>query len=76
MPFRKQLLAVPVDDIRYAKVKELTIIQEHILKEIVHLFETYKTLEGKTTKVLGWSNAEEAKATIQRSQELYTQRVS
>jgi inorganic pyrophosphatase len=48
-------------------------VQEHILKEITHLFETYKVLEGKTTTVLGWSK-KEAKAAIQRSQEQYNQK--
>jgi inorganic pyrophosphatase len=69
-----KILAVPMGDIRYAKVKELTDVQEHILKEIAHLFETYKVLEGKTTKILGWSNAADAEATIQRSQQLYKQK--
>jgi inorganic pyrophosphatase len=71
-----KILSVPIDDARYAKVRDLTDVPEHILKEIAHLFETYKVLEGKTTKILGWSNADEAKATIQRSQELYTRKIS
>jgi inorganic pyrophosphatase len=70
-----KILSVPIDDVRYAKVRDLTDVQEHILKEIAHLFETYKVLEGKTTKILDWSNAEEAKATIHRSQELYTRKI-
>jgi inorganic pyrophosphatase len=68
-----KILAVPMGDIRYAKVKELKDVEEHVLKEIAHLFETYKVLEGKTTKILGWSNATDAEATIQRSQHLYKQ---
>ena len=71
-----KILAVPVTDIRYAKVESLKDAQEHALKEIAHLFETYKVLEGKTTRVLGWSDVDDAKATIQRSQELYKQRIS
>jgi inorganic pyrophosphatase len=69
-----KILSVPKDDARYAEVRDLTDVQEHILKEIAHLFETYKVLEGKTTKILGWSNAKEAEGTIQRSQELYKKR--
>jgi len=71
-----KILAVPTDDIRYAKVGSLADVPEHILKEIAHLFETYKVLEGKTTRILGWSNADEAKATVRRSQELYAQRIA
>jgi inorganic pyrophosphatase len=70
-----KVLAVPMDDVRYAKVRELTDVQEDILKEIAYLFETYKVLEGKATKILGWSNAGDAQAVIQRSQELYEERV-
>jgi inorganic pyrophosphatase len=69
-----KILAVPVNDIRFASVRDLGDVQEHTLKEIAHLFETYKVLEGKTTKILGWSDAEDAKATIQHSQEPYKQR--
>jgi len=64
---------VPVNDVRFASVRDLGDVQEHILKEITHLFETYKVLEGKTTTVLGWSK-KEAKAAIQRSQEQYNQK--
>jgi inorganic pyrophosphatase len=71
-----KVLSVPIDDIRYDKVRNLTDVPEHIMKEIAHLFETNKVLEGKTTKILDWSNAEEAKATIQRSQELYTRKIT
>jgi inorganic pyrophosphatase len=70
-----KILAVPLDDVRYDKVRDLTDVQEHILKEIAHLFETYKVLEGKNTKVLGWSSAKDAKVTIKRSQELYAHKV-
>ncbi len=66
-----KILAAPTNDIRYAEVKDLTDVQQHILKEIAHLFETYNVLEGKTTKILGWSASKEAKAAIQRSQERY-----
>jgi inorganic pyrophosphatase len=66
-----KILAVPVNDIRFNGVKDLGDVQEHALKEIAHLFETYKVLEGKSTTVLGWSKKEEAKDAIQRSQEQY-----
>jgi len=69
-----KILSVPIDDSRFAKVRDIGDVQEHILKEIAHLFETYKVLEGKTTKILGWASAANAKETIQRSQELYEQR--
>ena len=69
-----KILAVPVNDVRFDQVRGIGDVQEHTLKEISHLFETYKVLEGKAIKILGWSDAEDAKVTIQRSQELYKQR--
>jgi len=69
-----KILAVPVNDIRFASVRDLGDLQEHTLKEIAHLFETYKVLEGKTTTVMGWSDKEEAKAAIQRSQKQYKEK--
>jgi len=66
-----KILAVPTADPRYAQYKDMDDAPEHILKEIAHLFETYKVLEGRTTKILGWENVEAAKAVIRRCQELY-----
>jgi len=53
--------------------KDLDSLPEHILKEIAYLFETYKVLEGKNVKVLGWEKSEAAKKVIKHCQELYEQ---
>lgn len=66
-----KILAVPTTDPRYAEVHDLSDLPEHILKEIAYLFETYKVLEGKQVKVLGWERAESAKAVITHCQEHY-----
>jgi inorganic pyrophosphatase len=71
-----KILAVPTADPRYERYKDAGDASQHILKEISHLFETYKTLEGRTTKVLGWENVETAKAAITRCQELYRREVT
>ena len=49
-------------------------LPEHILKEIAYLFETYKVLEGKKVKVIGWENASAAKAVIQHCQQVFQSR--
>jgi inorganic pyrophosphatase len=66
-----KILAVPTGDPRYAGYHDLDDLPEHILKEIAYLFETYKVLEGKKVRIIGWENAASAKAIIKRCQELY-----
>lgn len=69
-----KVLAVPTGDPRYAEYNDLEDLPEHILKEIAYLFETYKVLEGKKVRILGWENCASAKATIRHCQELYESR--
>jgi inorganic pyrophosphatase len=68
-----KILAVPTGDPRYAQYHDLKDLPEHILKEIAYLFETYKVLEGKTVKVVGWENAQAAKTVISHCQKLFLQ---
>lgn len=68
-----KILAVPTSDPRYAESRDLNNLPEHILKEIAYLFETYKVLEGKEVKILGWENAQAAKEVIKHCQKLYLQ---
>ncbi len=68
-----KILSVPTEDPRYAEYYDIGNLPEHILKEIAYLFETYKVLEGKSVKVLGWENADAAKTVIKRCQGLYQQ---
>lgn len=66
-----KILAVPVGDPRFKEVENLCDLGEHIPKEIHHFFEIYKTLEKKTVKVVGWSDAAEAKAEVLRCKEMF-----
>lgn len=66
-----KILAVPVGDPRFKEVQSLNDLGEHIPKEIRHFFEIYKTLEKKTVNVLGWSDADEAKAEVLRCVEMF-----
>jgi len=68
-----KILAVPTSDPRYTEYKNMSDLPEHILKEIAYLFETYKVLEGKRVRVLGWENSEAAKKVIKHCQKLYEQ---
>jgi inorganic pyrophosphatase len=69
-----KILAVPTEDPRYSEYKDLDDLPEHILKEIAYLFETYKVLEGKSVKILGWEGAGAAKSIIVQCQKLYAER--
>jgi inorganic pyrophosphatase len=50
-----KILTVPARDPRYAAVRDLADVPEHLTAEIGHFFEIYKELEpGKSTDVRGW----------------------
>lgn len=66
-----KILCVCKDDPRFDNYKDITDLEEHLLKEIMHFFRVYKELEGKKVKMLGWKNAEEAKRVIAQSVEAY-----
>ena len=61
-----KVVAVPVGDPRYRHVTDLAQLGDHWFREIETFFATYKQLEGKTTEVLGWHDAEEACAVIEQ----------
>jgi inorganic pyrophosphatase len=69
-----KILAVPNSDPRFEEYHDLDDMPDHGLKEIAYLFETYKALEGKQVKILGWSNAEAARAVITHCQQSYRAR--
>lgn len=66
-----KILGVPVNDPRFKDVKDIDDVPEHLLEEIAHFFKEYKHLEGKTTEVLGWENAQKALEAIKHSIKLY-----
>ncbi len=59
-----KVLAVPVDDPRYAHVQSLEQLGDHWLREIETFFDTYKLLEPKQTEVLGWHDEAKAREMI------------
>jgi inorganic pyrophosphatase len=66
-----KILAVPLNDPRFTDIKDIDDVPSHLLKEISHFFKEYKHLEGKTTEVIGWENAEKAFEAINHSIDLY-----
>ena len=59
-----KVLCVPVNDIRYSEVKDLSGVPKPILNEIAHFFQVYKELEGKKVEVKGWNDVAAAHKSI------------
>jgi inorganic pyrophosphatase len=69
----EKILAVPVGEPEFDEVHDFTQIFPHLLRKISHFFETYKTLEGKQTQVLGWKDAAKAREIIGESYQRFLQ---
>lgn len=60
-----KILAVPIEDPRFAQITDISDVPNHVLKEISHFFEVYKTLEpNKWVKVKNWISSSKAKKLI------------
>lgn len=66
-----KIIAVPVDDPRFADVQDMKDANQHVLKEIAHFFATYKQIQKKEVQVGEYEDAQAAKAAFERSLELY-----
>ena len=49
-----KLLAVPVDEPRFAEYHDIKDVPKHLLTEIEDFFDVYKQLEGKEVSSRGW----------------------
>lgn len=67
----QKILAVPVGDPRFERVRDIDDISPHWLREIENFFDTYKTLEDVKTVVLGWDRAERAVRVIDECNQHY-----
>ena len=69
-----KLLAVPLEDPRFADITDISQLPEHYLKEIEHFFSQYKALENKVVEIKGWDDNKVAKEAVLRSLELYKEK--
>jgi inorganic pyrophosphatase len=67
----EKILAVPVDDPRFATINDLADLASHWQREISTFFRTYKELQGVQTDVRDWSPAWVAWRVIEECQERY-----
>lgn len=62
----EKILCVPDKDPRYSHVKSLKDIPQHRLDEIAEFFRTYKNLEKKETKILGWQDIDQVMPLVEK----------
>ncbi len=66
-----KILAVPVNDMQYARYTDIAQLPEHILKEIRLFFEEYKALDGVKVTVERYGGAPEAVEEVRKALKLY-----
>lgn len=71
-----KIIAVPTDDPRWNEVQDLKDINPHTVKEIEHFYSTYKKIQNKEVKVLGFKDKAEAQSVFTRGIELYKEKFS
>lgn len=69
-----KVIAVPVDDPRFADVQDLSSVNKHTLKEIEHFFSTYKKIQNKEVTVSGFGSKADAEAAVAESIALYNEK--
>lgn len=67
----QKILCLPVSDPFWKDTQELEQAPQHLLKEISHFFEVYKTLEKKKVTVEGWEPRTVAESLIIKAQQAY-----
>ncbi|MHB0978335.1 MAG: inorganic diphosphatase [Minisyncoccota bacterium] len=70
----EKIIAVPVEDPRFSKAKDLEDINPHVLKEIEHFFLTYKNLQHKKVEINGVEGRKEAEKAFEEGVRLYKEK--
>lgn len=71
-----KIIGVPVDDPRWAEIKNIDQANQHQLKTLQHFFETYKKLQNKTVEISGFEGRDAAYEAVKRSVQLYKEKFS
>lgn len=69
-----KIIAVPVDDPRWDKVKDISDVNHHTIKEMEHFFSTYKKIQNKEVEVTGFQDYKAAQEAIVRGLMLYKEK--
>src|SRR4029078_9060178 len=60
----EKVLGVGTNNPIFRDVHNYQQLYPHLLLEIEHFFTVYKELEAKSTRVIGWQNAEAARSVV------------
>ncbi len=66
-----KIIAVPSEDPRWDDVTDLDDVNPHTIKEIVHFFETYKSIDNKVVEITSVDDAAAARGAVERGIKLY-----
>lgn len=67
----QKLLCVPKNDPIWNHIERIDQVPPHLLREITHFFQTYKNLEDKKVKVIGWKGFEVAVTVLEEAKSRY-----
>ncbi|MDR2822669.1 MAG: inorganic diphosphatase [Acholeplasmatales bacterium] len=70
----EKIIAVPFKDPAMSNYTNISELPHHVITEIKHFFEVYKTLENKTTAILDTKGPAEAKEIIRKCMEEYSKK--
>jgi inorganic pyrophosphatase len=70
----EKILAVGTNNPLYKEVVDYARLYPHLLLEIEHFFSVYKELEAKSTRILGWKDAEQARTTVSECERRYQEK--
>ena len=66
-----KIIGVYDSEPRFKDTTDIKQIQKHVLKEIIHFFETYKELQGKKCEITEIKGKETAYEDVKRGMEMY-----
>ncbi|HYR77915.1 MAG TPA: inorganic diphosphatase [Pyrinomonadaceae bacterium] len=72
----EKILAVGTNNPLYKEVVDYARLYPHLLLEIEHFFSVYKELEAKSTRIVGWKDAEQARTTVSECESRYQEKKS
>jgi inorganic pyrophosphatase len=67
----EKILAVGTNNPIYKDVVDYARLYPHLLLEIEHFFSVYKELEAKSTQIVGWKDAEQARVAVSECESRY-----
>ncbi|MGE4320259.1 MAG: inorganic diphosphatase [Acholeplasmataceae bacterium] len=70
----EKIIAIPFGDPSLTQYKDINELPQHLLTEMGHFFEVYKSLEGKKTYILDIEGAVSAKKIIQQCIDTYNEK--